>query len=157
MEPLDPEVFGPDSPCFGCAPRHPIGFQLRFERDEASVVTRFLPSERFQGPPGLMHGGLVTTLGDEIAAWTVIGLKNRFGFTASLEARLLKPIRIGVEVVGRGRIASENARLVNLEVELEQEGQLAFRGKFAFALLDEKAAERLLGRPLPEAWKRFAR
>lgn len=154
---LDPDVFGPESPCFGCSPRHPFGFHLRFEKIGESVVTRFTPSEHHQGPPGVMHGGLVTALADEIGAWTLIGVLGRFGFTASLEGRLSRPVRIGREVVGTGVIEKRSTRVVGVEVRLEQDGQEAFRGRFTFAVLDESAAERFLGGPLPEAWKRFAR
>jgi acyl-coenzyme A thioesterase PaaI-like protein len=155
--PLDPHVFGPGQPCFGCGPDHPIGFRLQFAREGDDIVTHFTPADRYQGPPGIMHGGLVTTLADEIAAWTVIGLRDRMGFTAALEARLKRPVRIGVPVEGRGRIQSETARVFKIAVTLAQEGIECFRGDFTFALLDASGAERLLGGPLPEAWKRFAR
>lgn len=154
---LDPEVFGPDSPCFGCSPTHPIGFRLRFRREGDRVTTDFVPDERLQGPPGIMHGGLVTTLADEIAAWTIIGLRERFGFTASLSAKLHRPVRIGQPVRGEGRIAGENSRTVRVEVELSQQGQRALSAELSFVVLDERGAERLLGGPLPESWRRFAR
>lgn len=104
-----------------------------------------------------MHGGLVTTLADEIAAWTVIALKHRFGFTGELTARLHLPIRTGVEVVGTGRLTKDTSRIAGVSVKLEQGGKLAFSSEFTFVLLDEKGAERLLGGPLPDAWKKFAR
>lgn len=159
-EHLDHELFGPGSPCFGCAPHHPTGFRLRFARegegDAARVVTRMTPGEAYQGPPGIMHGGLVGTLADELAAWTVIGLRARMGFTASYEGRLLKPVRIGREVVGTGRIARETPRVLDLEVVLEQGELTCFRGTFTFVLLDKAGAERLLG-ALPPEWERFCR
>jgi acyl-coenzyme A thioesterase PaaI-like protein len=154
---LDGRIFGGGQPCFGCAPDHPIGFRLAFTCEGEEVRTTFMAGEQHQGPPGVMHGGLVMTLADEIAAWTVIGLKQRMGFTAAVEARLLKPVRIASEIVGRGRIASDGARVVKVAVELEQSGAACFRGDFSFALLDQKGAERVIGGPLPEWWKRFAR
>jgi acyl-coenzyme A thioesterase PaaI-like protein len=154
---LDPDLFGPDSPCFGCAPTHPIGFRLTFERDGDLVRTRFSPSDRYQGPPGIMHGGLVMTLADEIAAWTVITLKERFGFTTSVEGRLSRAVRIGVETEGRGRIVSASTRIVKVAVEIEQQASQCFRGEFSFILLDRASAEKLLGGPLPAAWERFSR
>jgi acyl-coenzyme A thioesterase PaaI-like protein len=154
---LDPGIFGAESPCFGCAPSHPIGLKLRFEREGDVIRTRYVPREDLQGPPGLMHGGLVTTLADEIAAWTVIGLKERFGFTASLTAKLERPLRIGVEVVGEGTIARDSSRVVGVHVELHQSGERCFAGDFSFVILDRRGAERLLGGPLPAAWERIAR
>lgn len=153
---LDPHVFGDQSPCFGCAPHHPIGFQLRFQRVGDVVATRWTPADRYQGPPGILHGGLVTTLADELAAWTVVGLKERMGFTASLEGRLKRPVRVGQEVLGVGRIVADKRRLVDVAIELQQDGEVAFAGSFVFVILDRKGAERLIG-AMPDAWERFCR
>ena len=157
MTVLDGSLFGEGQPCFGCAPDHPIGFRLAFERDGDDALTRFTPGVRYQGPPGIMHGGLVATLADEVAAWTLVVLLSRFGFTAKMACKLHAPVRIGQEVEGRGRIARPGSRVVGVEVELHQGGQRAYSSTFDFALLDEKAAERLLAQPLPEAWKKLAR
>jgi len=104
-----------------------------------------------------MHGGLVMTLADEIGAWTIVGLMGKFGFTAKVEATLRKPVRIGEEVRGRGSIAKPGSRVVTVRVELEQAGGAVFRGDVGFVLVDEKGAERLLGGPLPPAWRTFCR
>lgn len=157
MEELDPYVFGAGQPCFGCSPEHPFGFHLRFVRDGDEVVTQFTPGERYQGPPGIMHGGLVTTLADEIGAWAIIGTLGKFGFTASLTAKLHKPVRIGVPLEGRGRITRDARRVAQVAVTITQEAQKVFTGDLTFVILDEAGAEKLLGGPLPEAWKKFAR
>lgn len=154
---LDGSLFGDDQPCFGCAPAHPIGFRLRFAREGDDIVTRFVPTERYQGPPGIMHGGLVAALADEIGAWAIIGLLEKFGFTAQMSGKLHRPARVGVEIEGRGRIAKPGTRVVDVEVTLAQEGTTVYTGELRFVLLDARGAERMLGAPLPEAWKRFSR
>jgi acyl-coenzyme A thioesterase PaaI-like protein len=154
---LDLSIFGGDQPCFGCRPDHPTGLRLRFEREGDEILTSFVPGDLVQGPPGVMHGGLVTALADELAAWTVVGLKQRFGFTAAIEARLKRPARVGVAIEGRGRIAEDKGRLVKIDVVLAQEGEPVMTGRFTFALLDRAGAERLLGRKLPEHWAKLGR
>ena len=156
-ETLDGSMFGSGQPCFGCATDHPIGFRIAFERDGDDVVTRFTPGDRYQGPPGIMHGGLVATLADEIGAWTIIGQLDKFGFTAQMSGKLERPVRIGLEIEGRGRILKPGARVVRVEVELSQAGARAYRGELSFVLLDQAGAERMIGGPLPEAWRRFGR
>ncbi|MBO6938818.1 MAG: PaaI family thioesterase [Deltaproteobacteria bacterium] len=156
-ETYDGSLFGEDQPCFGCAVDHPIGFRLSFQRDGDDVVTHFVPSERYQGPPTIMHGGLVATLADEIGAWALVLLLKRFGFTAEMHCKLRQPIRVGQEVEGRGRIVKPGSRVVGVEVELRQGDVLAYTGQLKFALLDEGAAAKLLGGELPEAWKPLAR
>lgn len=157
MPALDVNPFGPGQPCFGCAQDHPFGFRLRFSREGDEVATTFTPDDRYQGPPGIMHGGLVTTLADEVAAWAVIGVLEKFGFTAQLSGRLHKPVRIGVPIEGRAKIAKSTPRLVVSNVRLIQNGEDAFSGDFSFVLMDQFSAEKLLGGPLPEAWKKFCR
>lgn len=156
-ERLDGSIFGEQSHCFGCSPTHPNGLRLAFSRVGDEVHTRFTPSADHQGPPGIVHGGLVATIADELAAWTVVVLRGRMGFTAAFDGRLRGPLRIDTELTGIGRIRNDRRRIVEIEVELAQQGATRFEGSFTFALLDPSGAERLLERPLPEAWRRFCR
>jgi len=154
---VDGHLFGAGQPCFGCSPTHPHGFRLRFERDGDAVTTRFVPGEQHQGPPGVMHGGLVTTLADELGAWAIVLLREKFGFTAEMTARFLRPVRCGAEVTGTSRITRDGRRVVRVAVELAQEGAPAFSADLAFVLLDRGGAEKLIGAPIPEAWQRYCR
>jgi uncharacterized protein (TIGR00369 family) len=161
MRELDGTLFGPGQPCFGCSPDHPSGFRLRFavegEGEASEVVTGFTPTDRYQGPPGIMHGGLVTALADEVAAWTVIAATGKFGFTAELGCKLRKPVRTGAAVVARGRVVRASARIVKIQVRLTQGDEEPFVGDFSFVLLDRAGAETLLGTRLPASWEPFAR
>ena len=155
--PLDGRLFGEDQPCFGCGPRHPAGFHLAFTVDGDDVVTRFTPDSRYQGPPGLMHGGLVATLADELAAWVLVVKKGKFGFTAKMDLRFRAGLRIGLPVEGRGRHRRDGRRVVHIEVVLRQGETVCAEGDLTFVVLDQPGAERLLGGPIPEAWQRFCR
>lgn len=155
------QLFGKAQPCFGCGPEHPHGMRLVLDRiqvdDRWLMRTEYTPREDQQGPPGIMHGGLVATLADEVAAWATIGLLHRFGFTVAFSGRLRKAIRIQIPVRAESWIVSNRKRLVDVEVALTQEGEQAFVGKFTFALLDRAGAEKLLGTTLPESWEQFCR
>jgi acyl-coenzyme A thioesterase PaaI-like protein len=154
---LDPRTFGPEQQCFGCSPFNPIGFQLEFAREGDEVVARFTPGTQFDGPPGILHGGLQATLADEVAAWTLVGLRGRMGFTASMEFRLLRPVRTSRLVEARGRIAKESPRLITVETRLIQDGEVAMTGTLVFAIPDEQGARRVLGRDLPAEWRKLCR
>lgn len=157
LEPLDGSLFGDDQPCFGCAVNHPIGFHLKFQRDgDDAVVTRFTPGTQYQGPPGIMHGGLVFTLADEAAAWAVLAKLETFGFTTSIEGKFRRPVRIGHEAEVRATVTKASHRVVRLQCEVKQQGEVCFEAQLVFALLDRGAAEKLLGGPVPEGWARFA-
>ncbi len=157
VTPLDGTLFGPGQPCFGCAPDHPAGFHLRFTTDGDDVVTTLTPAPHHQGPLGLMHGGLISTLADEAAAWAVLAGTGKFGFTTNFEARLHRGVKVGVEVEARARLTRRSSRVVKATAELRQEGALCFTGDFTFVLLDRAGAEKLMGAPIPDAWARFCR
>ncbi|MDB4994785.1 MAG: thioesterase superfamily protein [Myxococcaceae bacterium] len=155
--PLDPLIFGEDQTCFGCSPTHPTGLRMGFTREGDVIVTELVPGEGHQGPPGIMHGGLVTTLADELAAWVIIGVLGKFGFTAAIECKILKPLRVGIPVQGRAWIIRPGTRVVRVAVVLSQKGEEAYKGEFTFALVDRSGAEKLLEGPLPAAWEKFCR
>ena len=155
--PLDGTLFGPEQPCFGCSPTHPHGLRLGFERAPGGVLTRFVPGEHHQGPVGIMHGGLVMTLADEVAAWAVIAETGKFGFTTDVQCRLHRPVRVGRELTAVGRLVKPGRRVVTTEVEVTQDGERCLSGQLRFAIMDRAGAERLMGIALPEAWARFGR
>ncbi len=157
VTPLDGSLFGPGQPCFGCSPDNPAGFHLRFVTEGDDIVTRMVPEKHHQGPLGLMHGGLISTLADETAAWAVLVELGKFGFTTHFEARLSRGVRIGVEVEARARLTKKTSRVVRATVELRQAGELCFTGDFTFVVLDRAGAEKMMGGPVPDAWARYCR
>jgi acyl-coenzyme A thioesterase PaaI-like protein len=104
-----------------------------------------------------MHGGLVTTVADELAAWTIVLMRDKFGFTAEIQAKLHRPLRTGVPAEGRGRIVRESRRVVRVGVALTQAGARVFEGELAFVLLDRGGAQQLLGGEISEVWQRYCR
>jgi uncharacterized protein (TIGR00369 family) len=155
--PWDGRLFGSEQRCFGCGVNHPHGFHLTFRRDGDEAVTEMTPGHDHQGAPGMMHGGLIATLADEIAVWTLILQAGKFGFTTSFGAKYRRATRIGVPVEARGRLLSRPRRLVDISVIIRQEGEVCFEGDFKFAILDRAGAERLMGTAMPDDWARFSR
>jgi acyl-coenzyme A thioesterase PaaI-like protein len=154
---LDGTLFGPSNHCFGCGPNHPTGFRLRFQLEHDEVVTQFTPLPSHEGAPNVMHGGLVTTVADEVGAWALIALRGKFGFTGTMASRFPRAVRVGTLVQGRARITKESTRIVHVDVRMIQEGQTCFSSSMSFIVLDQRGAEKMLGGELPEAWKRFFR
>jgi uncharacterized protein (TIGR00369 family) len=157
VTPLNGSLFGDGQPCFGCSPDHPTGFHLAFELEGDEVVTRFTPTNKHQGPLRLMHGGLISTLADETAAWAVLATLGKFGFTTRFEARFVKGVRVGVEAIARARVTKTSSRIVRTTVNITQEGEPCFEGEFTFVLLDQAGAEKLMNGPLPPEWLKYCR
>jgi acyl-coenzyme A thioesterase PaaI-like protein len=149
--------FGPKNPCFGCASEHPFGMHLKPFIEGEWVCARFVPPLAYQGPRSIMHGGLVTTLADEIAAWAVIAKLGKFGFTVEMSTKFKGPVRVSEPTFARARLTQESSRVVLVYAEIWQADALRYEGSFKFALMNEQGAERMLGGPVPPEWKQFLR
>ena len=93
--------------CFICGLENPAGLQLHIYETEPGVVeTTYQAPEHFQGYPGILHGGIVGALIDEIAGRAHMGsnpLNPRFMFTAKLEVKYRRNVPIGkkLRIIGR--------------------------------------------------------
>lgn len=92
---------------------NPIGLKLFFyETDDGRVIARFTPREEHQGYPGRLHGGIASTLLDEVVGRVCIA-ERRWMVTAKMEIRYRRPIPLGepLTIVGE-RLESRGRRLV---------------------------------------------
>lgn len=99
--------------CFVCGRDNPIGLHLHFFADEQNRVhADFTPRTEHQGFPGIMHGGLISTLFDETIGRTAIA-NNFWCVTAELIVRYKKPVPIGEPLRVMGEIVKRNARVLH--------------------------------------------
>ena len=97
--------------CFGCGPQNPFGLKLSFtEQDDDTYITHFTGQQQHQGYDGIMHGGIVSTLLDEIMA-RYLYAKGMNAVTARLEIRYAKPTPIGVPLLIKGKISGHKGRI----------------------------------------------
>lgn len=153
--PLDPLTFGPEQTCFGCGPDNPLGLKLRFEREGDVVRSRFTLDAGYDGPPGILHGGLQAMILDEIAGWTLVGLRGKIGLTSSLNVRYFRSMRLGHEIVAEGRLVSASDELMTVKAKLLQDGAVGCTGTVHYRMVDGDKMTEVLQRPLPEGWDRF--
>ena len=92
--------------CFVCGEANPLGLNLRFATDGRIVQTRFRPRPEDVGFRGVVHGGIVATVLDEIMAWVCAAHAHRFSFCAELNVRFLNPMSPGMEVLVTGELVA---------------------------------------------------
>jgi acyl-coenzyme A thioesterase PaaI-like protein len=120
--------------CFICGLENPVGLKLRIYEVEPGVVeTSYTAPEYFQGYPGVLHGGIIATIIDEVSGRSMMGPVDhpRFMFTAKIEVIYRKnvptgkPLRIvGKALQDRGRSAEAWAGIYDAE-----SGELLAEGK----------------------------
>lgn len=115
------------SHCFVCGLSNLYGLQLSFyETAPGEVTSEVTVSERYQGYPGIVHGGIVAAMLDEVCGRAHMGGEQpRFMYTARLEVHYRKNVPVGVplKVIGRvlnskSRTAKSSGIIVGLEGEV---------------------------------------
>ncbi|NLT94069.1 MAG: PaaI family thioesterase [Clostridia bacterium] len=126
-----------DHMCFACGERNAKGLHLKFDIDGDKVRTVFIPQKEHEGYPGLMHGGLITTILDEVMARSV-NLLGLHGVTARLEVRFREPVPIGKEITFESIIVNSRHKVVDLESKaFLPDGKLAAQAQARFMVIGE--------------------
>ena len=102
--------------CFICGLENPVGLHLHiYETEQGVVESTYTAPDHFQGYPGVLHGGIVSALIDEISGRALMGsdpMNPRFMFTAKLEVKYRKNVPTGqpLKIIGRaGKSRSRSA------------------------------------------------
>ena len=123
--------------CFGRGKENPIGLKLEFIEKEDSYITTFTPSLAHQGYDGIMHGGLISTILDEVMA-RYIHKKGFNAVTARLDVRFRKPTPIGQELTAVAKIAGKRGNMYELVGEIMlPDGTVTAQGKATIAVVED--------------------
>lgn len=118
------ETVEDDRWCFACGENNPIGLKLQFEEVDGDCIAKFTPKKEHQGYTGITHGGIMSTLLDEIMAQLVIKDSNRT-VTAEMNVRFRRPARTGVELTLAAKITGEDRKSIHCSAQAtDPEGQV---------------------------------
>lgn len=131
--------------CFGCSPNNKAGLQMSFEENEEEVVSYWQPKDHLQGYKEVLHGGIQSTLMDEIGSWYVQVKIKTAGVTSNMNIRYRKPvftnqgrIKLMASLIKlRRNLADIKVNLYNSNNELCAEGTITY-----FTFPEEIARER---------------
>jgi len=97
--------------CFVCGRDNKFGLHLEFyENAPGEVVVEYTVPEQYQGYPGVVHGGVVAAMLDEVTGRSQMGGDPpRFMFTARLNVRYHKNVPVGqpLRIIGRAGASKE--------------------------------------------------
>jgi len=124
---------------------------MTFYRQGEAVCSDVVLKRHHVGWQNMAHGGIISTLLDEVMGWAVIYLKRSFSVTRRITVRYKAPVPVDVPLTVRGSIAEECAAGTcrTAGVLLDGDGKALATGEAEFVLL---SAERLTA--IPEEVKR---
>ena len=99
--------------CFICGLENPVGLHLHmYQTEPGAIETYYTAPQHFQGYPGVLHGGIVAAILDEVSGRAQMGDADnpRFMFTGKLEVKYRKNVPIGrkLKIVGKaGRVRAK--------------------------------------------------
>ena len=115
--------------CFACGLHNDFGLKARFfETSSGELTGIFQPANEHQGYPGRLHGGLISTILDEVMARAImVGAGEQFwGVTIDLHVKFAKPIPLDKECRVLGRVIADRRRFFETSGEIVlEDGEIA--------------------------------
>lgn len=113
------------SRCFVCGDQNEHGLKARFFDDGDQVVTDLVTEPAFEGYRGIYHGGIVSTLLDEVMIKAILA-RDVLAVTAEITIRFRQPIGIGVKLRLAGRVVRVKGRVYVTEGEAVGEDGIVY-------------------------------
>ena len=134
-----------DHHCFGCGPANPSGLQMKFFTDNTSVFSWLKVPDHLIGWDNLVHGGILSTILDEIMSWSAIYLLKKMILTKSMTVDFIKPVYVGAELKVEGNVFEKQSdREAVMQGKIyNKEGVLCAKSKGIYVLLEPKVAKKL--------------
>jgi acyl-coenzyme A thioesterase PaaI-like protein len=132
-----------DHYCFGCGRLNPFGLHMHFYAlDSNSIWAPFTPLREHEGYMGMTHGGIITTVLDEVMAWSLYRI-GAWAVTARLSVAFKHPIEVGVPARAIGRVVADRGRLLDVSgtIERAHDGLVLAESTAVFARVPKSQAD----------------
>lgn len=108
------------SMCYICGRDNAAGLGMEFYDDGQDTVKSIVtPADHFQGYPGVLHGGIVAAILDEVVGRSTMAADHhRFMMTVNMTVQYRHPVPIGQELTAIGRTVRLKGRLGKAEGQI---------------------------------------
>ncbi len=134
-----------DGFCFACGEKNLSGLKLKIEPREERVgshsrkiaVSEFIFSKEFQGYGGVVHGGILSTVLDELMIYALF-YENMPTVTAKMEVVFRKKAFVEELLKGKAWILKVRDKMAEAEAEImDSKNEIIASGKGLFAKVDD--------------------
>jgi uncharacterized protein (TIGR00369 family) len=98
--------------CFACGTLNAGGLGLALHIEPGRCWVELALERRFEGWEGVVHGGILCTIVDEVMAWALVAEDN-WGVTARMAVDFRRPVMVGVPIRAEGWITESRRRIVD--------------------------------------------
>lgn len=107
--------------CFVCGQQNAAGLQTVYRQEGERIVATFTGEVRHQGFPGVVHGGILSSLLDETMGRTAL-FERAWVMTGRLEVRFRSPAPTGQPLTVSGWATRLRSRSVETRGEIRGQG-----------------------------------
>ncbi len=107
--------------CFACGDLNDAGLRLKLHLSPDRCWTDLTLTSRYEGWEGVIHGGILATILDEVMGWALIA-RDSWGVTARLNLQFRKPVTVGRTIraeawvtAARRRVQECTGRIIDVE------------------------------------------
>jgi acyl-coenzyme A thioesterase PaaI-like protein len=131
--------------CFGCSPVNASGLQMKFFTNEETVFSHVTIPDHLCGWSNIAHGGVLTTILDEIMSWAALYFLKRITMTKSMTMEFIKPVLIESPLRAEGRVQGAKGKneAIMEGVLYNFKGETCVKSTANFAVFSPKVAKRL--------------
>jgi len=104
--------------CFGCSPDNLGGLKVRFKVKDKSLVGEFDSNRNHEGPPGVIHGGVIAAIIDESFATFAVSILKIDARTIRAEIIFRNPARIKDRLSIQTTLKEQKSRTIILEAHV---------------------------------------
>ena len=140
--------------CFGCSPNNQLGLQMEFYEDGDYVVSDWVPKKHLAGYGNILHGGIQSTILDEIASWVVSVKVKTAGVTATLNVKYRNTVFADKgKLTIRAKLVDQNKKFATIHAELlNSEGTVCSEAEIKYFIFPLDVAKRKFHYPGAEAF-----
>lgn len=128
--------------CFGCDEENETGLHMQFWDDGDKVVCNWEPKKKFEGYKNTLHGGIQSTMHDEIASWVIYTKGETAGMTTDLHVQYKKSVLIDQGPIRiTGQIKEQDRRFIKVHTQLfNQQNELCSEGLVTYRIFPKELA-----------------
>jgi len=134
-----------DNTCFGCGAANPNGLQMEFYGGSSMVYSELKVRDYMAGWNGVIHGGILSAMLDEVMGWGAIFLTERFILTRSMTITYHKPTFIHENLRAEAEVdtrVSEREVIMKGRI-INSKGEVSVSSVGSFALFNSEQIKKL--------------
>ena len=131
--------------CFACSPGNSHGLQMKVYYGDGTVYSWVTVPEYMCGWNKTVHGGIISTILDEIMGWAGIYLLKQITITKKITVEFIKTVYVGDQLTAKAIVGNKQGKR---ETEImsylyNNKDELCAKAEGTFTLISTEVARRL--------------